>query len=141
MTERKNEMSSDMLAPPFCCQNGTTTVVLYNKKRKNDMKRILINKIRCKHCGDIIESKSVHDYKQCSCGAVSVDGGLDYIRRTFLSIQEDDYDELSVFEDSNLKCSDCAKFNNDIACAGCEPNDNVVRNGKLCAGYVSKLCL
>ena len=26
------------------------------------MKKILVNKIRCKKCGDIIESKSVHDY-------------------------------------------------------------------------------
>ena len=58
------------------------------------MKKILVNKIKCKKCGDVIESKSRHDFKFCSCGAVSVDGGLDYIRRCG---EEDDYEELSVF--------------------------------------------
>lgn len=58
------------------------------------MQKILVNKIKCKKCGDVIESKSRHDFKSCSCGAVSVDGGLDYIRRCG---EEDDYEELSVF--------------------------------------------
>lgn len=26
------------------------------------MERIISNKIQCKHCGEIIESKHVHDY-------------------------------------------------------------------------------
>ena len=34
-----------------------------------------------KKCGDIIESKSVHDFKFCKCEAVAVDGGHDYLRR------------------------------------------------------------
>ena len=42
---------------------------------------IIRNKIRCKKCGDIIESVSVHDFKFCSCGACAVDGGHDYLRR------------------------------------------------------------
>ena len=58
------------------------------------MQKILVNKIKCKKCGDVIESKSRHNFKSCSCGAVSVDGGLDYIRRCG---EEDDYEELSVF--------------------------------------------
>lgn len=58
------------------------------------MQKILVNKIKCKKCGDVIESKSRHDFKSCICGAVSVDGGLDYIRRCG---EEDDYEELSVF--------------------------------------------
>lgn len=41
------------------------------------------NICRCKICGDIIESKSVHDYVTCSCGACSTDGGLDYIIRSY----------------------------------------------------------
>lgn len=44
--------------------------------------KCLINKIQCKKCGDVIESKTVHDYRMCSCGAVAVDGGHDYLRRT-----------------------------------------------------------
>lgn len=41
---------------------------------------IISNKIKCKKCGDIIESKSTNDYKKCSCGAVAVDGGKDYLK-------------------------------------------------------------
>ena len=33
------------------------------------MPRIIRNAIRCKKCGDIIESKTVHDFKFCSCGS------------------------------------------------------------------------
>ena len=39
------------------------------------------NRIRCKKCGDIIESKARHDYKVCSCKSIFVDGGLAYSRR------------------------------------------------------------
>lgn len=42
---------------------------------------IIRNMIQCKKCGDIIESVTVHDFKTCSCGACSVDGGHDYLRR------------------------------------------------------------
>ncbi len=39
------------------------------------------NLAKCKRCGDIIESKSVHDFQMCSCGSVFVDGGEEYLRR------------------------------------------------------------
>ena len=42
---------------------------------------ILHNRIKCRICGDIIESTTVHDFKMCSCGACGVDGGHDYLRR------------------------------------------------------------
>nr|DAR44169.1 MAG TPA: Trm112p-like protein [Caudoviricetes sp.] len=45
------------------------------------MEKILVNKIRCKKCGDTIESKTVHDFKFCKCGLVAVDGGHYYLRR------------------------------------------------------------
>ena len=57
--------------------------------------KILVNKIRCKKCGEVIESKTVHDYRMCSCGAVAVDGGCDYLRRTG---RKQDWKELSVYE-------------------------------------------
>ena len=43
------------------------------------MPRIIRNAIRCKKCGDVIESKTVHDFKFCSCGSCAVDGGHDYL--------------------------------------------------------------
>ena len=56
--------------------------------------RITRNRAKCKICGDVIESRNTHDYVTCSCGAVSVDGGLDYLRRSF--IEEGCFEELST---------------------------------------------
>lgn len=53
---------------------------------------IIRNKIKCEKCGDIIESKSTNDYKRCSCGAVAVDGGIDYLKRVG---NEEDYEDIS----------------------------------------------
>ena len=40
------------------------------------------NRIKCLNCGEILESKHVHDFQQCSCDNSSfVDGGQEY-RRT-----------------------------------------------------------
>lgn len=62
------------------------------------MKKIIQNKIKCKHCGDIIESKHVHDFKICSCGTVAVDGGHYYLKRCFKN-NENDFEELSKVEE------------------------------------------
>ena len=56
------------------------------------MEKIIINKIRCKKCGDIIESTYRHDFKFCKCGAVAVDGGRAYLRRYG---NREDWEELS----------------------------------------------
>jgi hypothetical protein len=58
--------------------------------------RILRNAVRCRRCGTVIESTYRHDFKTCPCGAVSVDGGLDYLRR--VSSREMPFDELSEVE-------------------------------------------
>lgn len=62
------------------------------------MEKIIINKIRCKKCGDIIESTYRHDFKFCKCGTVAVDGGKDYLRRCG---KHEDWEELSVSADRN----------------------------------------
>lgn len=43
-------------------------------------KRLKENKVRCNYCREVIESKSPHDMKVCTCGQTAVDGGLDYAR-------------------------------------------------------------
>ena len=58
------------------------------------MQRIIRNAIRCKHCGDVIESMSCHYFVVCSCGCCNIDGGRDYLRRGFRYSKED-YEELS----------------------------------------------
>ena len=60
------------------------------------MGKIIKNAIQCKFCGDIIESTSRHNYVNCKCGACAVDGGHDYIKRTF--IERNCFIELSIIE-------------------------------------------
>ena len=61
---------------------------------------IISNKIKCKKCGDIIESKSTNDYKKCSCGAVAVDGGKDYLK---MMGNEENYEEEQNMESRTIK--------------------------------------
>lgn len=42
---------------------------------------IIQNAVSCLACGDFIVSKHRHDFVTCTCGAVSVDGGQEYLRR------------------------------------------------------------
>ena len=58
--------------------------------------KIISNKIMCLRCNDIIESTFRHDFVTCKCGAISVDGGHDYLRRVG---DLDAIEELSKFED------------------------------------------
>ncbi|MCQ2739262.1 MAG: hypothetical protein MJ237_03430 [bacterium] len=58
-------------------------------------RKIIHNRIKCKNCGDIIESISTHDFKFCSCGKVAIDGGKSYLKRTG---NPNDWEELSKFE-------------------------------------------
>lgn len=76
--------------------------------------KITRNMIRCKKCDDVIESKHVHEFRWCKCGAVAVDGGLDYCKRVGYpnNYEElsDSYEELSVTEgerddQKRLECS------------------------------------
>lgn len=56
-------------------------------------KKIKRNSAKCLKCKDEIESKHVHDFVTCRCGAISVDGGKHYLRRA---------GNLEAFEDTSL---------------------------------------
>ena len=60
--------------------------------------KIIHNRCKCKLCGDIIESKSVHDFVPCSCGAIYTDGGKEYIRRGGQMDMIEDMDECEEVE-------------------------------------------
>lgn len=80
------------------CQVAEHFAYQYTESRVREemgMARIIRNAIRCKKCGDIIESQTVHDFKFCSCGACAVDGGHDYLRRCG---NLEDWEELSKAE-------------------------------------------
>ena len=67
---------------------------------------IISNKIKCKKCRDVIESKNTNDYKKYSCVAVAVDGGKDYLKRIG---SEEDYEELSITKKTLAKASACVR--------------------------------
>lgn len=56
--------------------------------------KLIRNRIRCKTCDDIIESKYGHDFKYCKCGKVFVDGGLEYCRYGYPGGDVDDWIEM-----------------------------------------------
>lgn len=60
------------------------------------MTTILVNSIKCNHCGQQLISANRHDYNSCRCRKVSVDGGRDYLRRLYF--RPEDYTELSTLE-------------------------------------------
>lgn len=62
------------------------------------MMKIVRNMAKCARCGDVIESKSVHDFVTCSCGAISVDGGHAYCKRSFM-YSYDDIIDLSEWKE------------------------------------------
>lgn len=50
---------------------------------------IIENRVVCHTCGDDIVSKTRHDMVTCKCGAISVDGGQEYLRRVGLFLECD----------------------------------------------------
>lgn len=58
--------------------------------------RILRNSVKCLKCGTEIESKHRHDFVWCSCRAVAVDGGHDYLKRMG---NFNDVEDTSITED------------------------------------------
>ena len=60
-------------------------------------KVIIQNQVRCNKCGDEPYSATRHDFKECKCGAIAVDGGMDYLRRVGVT---DDMTDLSMTMDN-----------------------------------------
>lgn len=65
------------------------------------MRKLIKNRAKCLKCGEIIESTHRHDFVTCSCGNLSVDGGLDYIRRGYRD-GEDSFEDLNEYETLEL---------------------------------------
>lgn len=68
-------------------------VKVQETKWMGEKKRIITkNSVQCLTCMDIIVSRHRWDFVRCSCGAIAVDGGTDYLRRLgdgpFLDLSE-----------------------------------------------------
>jgi len=47
----------------------------------NDLKQIILNRVQCRECGEVLISYNRHDYKTCGCtNETMIDGGTDYQR-------------------------------------------------------------
>ncbi|WP_370684743.1 DUF7695 domain-containing protein, partial [Marinilactibacillus psychrotolerans] len=87
----------------ICSITGVSEASFYRRwselMKEKKIIKILKNKARCKRCDDVIESKHSHDFVTCKCGAISLDGGLEYQRLSFKN-SIDDYDfSLSEYEE------------------------------------------
>jgi hypothetical protein len=51
--------------------------------------------IMCRKCQETIESKSLRDFKYCSCGAVGIDGGISAGNRILGNLE--DMEDRSVY--------------------------------------------
>lgn len=65
------------------------------------IRRIIQNEAKCRKCKAVIISYTVHDFVYCTCGSISVDGGNEYIKRTFDDLEN--LIELSSFEYSYVE--------------------------------------
>ena len=54
-----------------------------------------VNAIKCGSCKDVVFSRARHDYRSCSCGEVSVDGGFEYFKVSFKK-EEPEVVKLSI---------------------------------------------
>lgn len=59
--------------------------------------KIILNSAECTQCGDVLVSRFVHDYKECECRSIFIDGGLDYLRRGGALVH---LKELSIMSDA-----------------------------------------
>lgn len=59
-----------------------------------------INAIKCKNCGNVIYSRTTHDFRWCDCNKCAIDGGFEYIKITG---NPGDWERADVFvlEDRN----------------------------------------
>lgn len=77
-------------------------------------KRVITrNAIRCKKCGKICESTSVHEFVKCDCAEnwVAADGGHEYLRRVGDPNNWEDLSETKEIE--YTACQDCYYYDGD----------------------------
>jgi hypothetical protein len=42
---------------------------------------IVVNRVKCGKCGELITSTHQHDFRWCKCNSIAVDGGNAYLKR------------------------------------------------------------
>lgn len=70
--------------------------------------KVIRNVAKCRKCNTIVESTHRHHLCSCSCGAIFVDGGTDYIRR---GGHLEDIEEMSEFAEVEIEAPWKTKYN------------------------------
>jgi hypothetical protein len=88
---------------------------------------ILSNQVLCLKCGDMPYSAHRHDFKECKCGSIAVDGGMSYLRRV---------GDIDAFEELSISVPNVAKD------AAIEAIANALDSGRnplgiLCAAMIA----
>ena len=78
-----------------CCLFADVEIKI--AKQKKIRNKIIVNAIKCTHCGDIIESTPEDPEVTCSCGVCTVDGEHDYLGRS--AYEDGDFIDLSIQEE------------------------------------------
>jgi len=81
--KKKKFENEAYLAPETDVLNYVTKSSTKKQRRKFDIGDIFINAAVCLECNTYIRSKNRHDYVQCECGKLAVDGGSWYAKRNF----------------------------------------------------------
>ena len=56
---------------------------------------IIQNAVICNKCDDFIFSAHRHDFRECKCGNIFVDGGQEYLRRGGKGLEDGSYIDMS----------------------------------------------
>lgn len=72
---------------------------------------IIQNAVICNKCDDFIFSAHRHDFRECKCGNIFVDGGQEYIRRGGKALEDGSYTDMSweLPEELYRACANAAK--------------------------------
>lgn len=64
---------------------------------------IKLNGAKCLECGNEIYSLHRHDFVTCGCGNISVDGGLDYLKRSVRDGFDSSIDLSEIDDDDGMQ--------------------------------------
>ena len=99
--EIKTENTVNVITHETDYLNYVTKSSTKEQRGKFDIGDIFINAAVCKKCGDYIRSINRHDYKECGCGNIAVDGGSWYNKR--VGTLKDYIDVVEYFYDAKTK--------------------------------------
>jgi two-component sensor histidine kinase len=76
-------------------------------------KQIILNRVQCRECGEVLTSYHRHDYKTCGCtNETMIDGGTDYQRYGGLNLDLVDTSSTIYLSDDHMMNRSAAHWGN-----------------------------